>query len=207
MMTTKALLLGAVASIALAGSANAHNWYLGIEGGLSSVEDADAVGTILGFTTSGTLPIDNGWALIGTVGAELAPNWRIEGEIGYRSNETDTGATIEITELSLMVNALFDIELSPNMDLTLGGGIGYDETTFDIGGAAEASDSGFAWQGIAGMSWAVGSQTDLTFTYRYFNTEGPSLSAGAGIASVDFDDFTKHSLTVGLRFKMSPDKE
>lgn len=206
-MTTRVLLLGAVASLALAGSASAHNWYIGIEGGVSSVEDADAVGTILGFATSGTLPIDSGWALIGTVGHELSPNWRIEGELGYRSNETDTGGTIEITELSLMVNALYDIELSPNLDLTLGGGIGYDETTFDIGGAGEASDSGFAWQGIAGMSWAVGKQTDLTFTYRYFNVEGPSLSAGAGIASVDFDDFTKHSLTVGLRFKMGGDAE
>lgn len=202
MMTTRALLLGAVASLAFAGSASAHDWYIGIEGGVNSVEDADAVGTILGFATSGTLPIDSGWALIGTVGHELSPDWRIEGEIGYRSNETDTGATIEITELSLMVNALYDISLSPNLDLTLGGGIGYDETTFDIGGAAEASDSGFAWQGIVGMSWAMGSDTDLTFTYRYFNVEGPSLSAGAGVASVDFDDLTKHSLTVGLRFKM-----
>jgi OmpA-OmpF porin, OOP family len=203
MMTTKALLLGAVASLAFAGSASAHGWYLGIEGGVSSVEDADAVGTILGFATSGTLPIDNGWALIGTVGHELSPNWRIEGEIGYRSNETDTGGTIEITELSFMVNALFDIELSPSMDLTLGGGIGYDETTFDIGGAAEASDSGFAWQGIVGMGWAISPNTDLTLTYRYMNVTGPELSAGAGIATVEFDDLTKHSLTVGVRFNMA----
>jgi opacity protein-like surface antigen len=141
--------------------------------------------------------------LIGTVGHELSPNWRIEGEIGYRSNETDTGGTIEITELSFMVNALFDIELSPSMDLSLGGGIGYDETTFDIGGVAEASDSGFAWQGIVGMSWAVSPNTDLTFTYRYMNVSGPELSAGAGIATVEFDDLTKHSLTVGVRFNMA----
>jgi opacity protein-like surface antigen len=202
-MTTKALLLGAVASIALAGTAQAHGgWYVGIEGGISSVEDADAVGTILGFATTGTLPIDSGWALMGTVGHELSPNWRIEGELGYRSNETDTGGTIEVTELSLMVNALFDIELGSAMDLSLGAGIGYDETTFDVGGVAEASDRGFAWQGIAGLSWAISPHTDLTCTYRYMNVAGPELSAGAGIATVDFDDLTKHSLTVGLRFNM-----
>jgi opacity protein-like surface antigen len=200
-MKTKTLLLGAVASIAFAGTAHAAGWYIGVEAGISSTEDMDAVGTIGGLPTSGSLPVDSGWALLGTVGHELGPHWRLEGEVGYRSNETDTGGYIEISELSLMVNVLYDIPVSPSMDFSLGLGAGYDQTTFEFGGA-EVDDSDFAWQGILGFDWALGPQTDLTLRYRYFNAGGASLSAGAGIASVDFDDVTKHTLTAGIRFKM-----
>jgi len=94
------------------------------------------------------------------------------------------------------------MSISPNMGLSLGLGAGYDQTTFDFGGLAEADDSDFAWQGIVGMNWALGESTDMTITYRYFNVGGPSLTAGAGIATIDFDDITKHTVTVGLRFKM-----
>lgn len=201
-MKTKTLLLGAVASIALAGTAEAHGWYIGVETGGNWVEDVDAVGTVLGAPITGSSSLDSGWALIGTVGHSLGGNWRIEGELGYRSNETDTGGYVEVTELSFMLNVLHDIALSPSLDLSLGAGIGYDETTFDFGGLAEESDGDFAYQGIVGLNWAVGSMTDLTFTYRYFTVGGPEISLGAGVATAAFDDITKHTLSVGLRFRM-----
>lgn len=206
-MNTKILLMGAVASIALVGTAQAHSWYVGLETGANIVEDVDAVGTISGPpVVTGVFTMDSGWSLIGTVGHEFSKDWRVEGELGYRENATDSGGTIEVTQLSLMVNVLYDISISPSADFSLGFGAGYDQTTFSIGNA-EADDSDFAWQGIIGANWAVGSSTDLTITYRYTNVSGPSLSAGAGIASIEFDDVTQHTISVGLRFKMDDDGE
>ena len=193
--------MGAVASIALATTASAHDWYIGIEGGGNWMDDVDAVGTLGGVPGSGTFAGDSGWALIGTVGHEFGGNWRIEGEVGYRKNSTDTSGYIDISELSVMVNALYDIHCSPSMSLTLGAGVGYDQTTFEVGGV-EADDSDIAWQGILGWNYAIGKETDLSITYRYFNHGGSSFSAGAGIASIDFDDVTDHSVTIGLRFHM-----
>ncbi len=198
--------MGAVASIALAGAAHAGGWYISAETGANLMDDVDAVGTLGGVPGSGTFTTDSGWALFGTVGHEFAKGWSLEGELGYRENSTDSGGYIDITEQSLMVNVIYDISVSPSLDLELGLGGGYDQTTFEVGGA-EGDDSGFAWQGIVGANWALGSSTDLTFRYRYFNAAGPSLSAGAGVATIDFDDLTKHSLTVGLRFKMGDDAE
>lgn len=59
-MRTRAALLGAVASIALAGTANAGHfkgWYVGVEAGANWIEDADAtiaidLGTEFGTATT-----------------------------------------------------------------------------------------------------------------------------------------------------------
>ena len=218
-MNTKALLLGAVASIALAGSANAshfHGWYVGLEAGANWIDDVDAV--VVGdpappgpplTTTTGTIDVDTGWAVLATTGYAFN-SWRLEGELGYRSNETTSG-TVDVTEWSLMLNALYDIQLSPSLDLTLGAGIGYDHATLDLGGVLDASDGNFAYQGIAGLSWAVGSRTDLTLTYRYFNVQEPQFDFDIppplpGTLSFVLDDVTKHTVTIGLRYDLYPDE-
>ena len=76
-MNTKALLLGAVASIAFAGSANAghfNGWYVGLEAGANWIDDADAVGVADPappgppfLTASGTESFDSGWAVLATL--------------------------------------------------------------------------------------------------------------------------------------------
>ena len=45
------------------------------------------------------------------------------------------------------------------------------------------TDGNFAYQGIAGLSWAMGHRTDLTLTYRYLNVDSPSFS----LAGLPFD--------------------
>lgn len=76
-MKTRTLFLGAVASIALAGTANAGHfkgWYIGVEAGANWIEDADAnilidLGTELGTTTTNAeLEFETGWAALATVG-------------------------------------------------------------------------------------------------------------------------------------------
>lgn len=215
-MKTKTLLLGAVASIALAGTANAghfHGWYVGLEGGANWIDDIDAVvivdpappGPPL-TTGSTTFDVDAGWAVLATLGYSF-DRWRLEAELGYRDNETSAG-TAEITEWSLMLNALYDIRLSPSLDLTLGVGAGYDRATVDLGGVLDDTDGNFAYQGIAGLSWAVGSRTDLTLTYRYLNVQEPEFEFSPPGVDLTFvlDDVTKHTLTIGLRYDLYPDE-
>jgi OmpA-OmpF porin, OOP family len=210
-MKTRTLLLGAVALAALTSPAYAgQNWYVGIESGANWISDVDAVGVfdppgITITTLTGTIETDSGWAILATTGFSIGERWRLEGELGYRENMT-TSDYIEVAEWSLMLNVLHDIPLSPNLDLTLGAGIGYDFATLDFFGILDDTDSNFAYQGIAGLSFGLSSTADLTLTYRYLGVQGPSFSVSAGgySASADLDDVSKHALTVGIRFNLSP---
>src|SRR5262245_26795554 len=112
-MTSRAVLLGAVASIAMANAANAGHfkgWYVGLEAGANWIGQADSSAKFHtseggSITTTGTIDFDDGWAVFATVGHAFSDYWRIEGEVGYRNNETASGFA-EVTELSFMVNAL-----------------------------------------------------------------------------------------------------
>jgi OmpA-OmpF porin, OOP family len=213
-MKIRALLMSAVASVALAGTANAghfNGWYIGVEAGANWIDDADAIVTFetIEEEVAGpeTFDFDTGWAVFATVGHAFASHWRLEGELGYRSNEITLGAA-EVTEWSLMLNALYDIDLSPRLSLSLGAGVGYDHATLDLGGEDD-SDGNVAYQGIAGLSYAVGRRTDLTLTYRYLVVEEPAFAFTDPESSLtfDLDNVNKHSVTVGLRYDLHPDEE
>lgn len=215
-MKTRTLLLGAVASIALAGTADAAHfkgWYIGLEAGANWIDDADSVVSIdLGepppATTSGTVEFDTGWAVFATAGYAFDSNWRIEGELGYRANETTSG-TAEVNEWSFMLNALYDFELSPSMTFSLGAGAGYDHATLELPAGLEDSQGNFAYQGIAGLNYALSKRLDLTLTYRYLVVDDPEFDFTAGATTIGFDieNIHKHSVTLGLRYDLAPDEE
>ena len=148
-MTTRSILLSATAALALCGTAQAghHNgWYIGIEGGANWIDDTDAVvtadpaGPTLPTIATATFEADTGWAVLGTVGYAFANNWRLEAELGYRDNETSAGTDSD-SEWSLMVNALYDINLTPKLDLSLGAGVGYDVAKLDLGGVVDDTEA------------------------------------------------------------------
>jgi len=216
-MKTRTLFLGAVASIALASTANAGHfkgWYIGAEAGANWIEDADAdvvvdLGTEIGPISGATeFEFDAGWAVFATMGYAFDSNWRVEGELGYRSNETTSG-TAEVNEWSVMLNALYDLELSPSMTLSLGAGAGYDHAELNLPGGFEDSDGNFAYQGIAGLNYGLSKRLDLTLTYRYLIVTDPEFDLSVPPVSIgfDIDSVRKHSLTVGLRYDLAPDEE
>lgn len=215
-MKTRTLLLGAVASIALTGTANAGHfkgWYIGVEAGANWIDDADAnilidLGTEIGTTTTNAeLEFETGWAALATVGYAFENSWRLEGELGYRANDFSLGSA-EVTEWSFMFNALYDFDLSPSMTFSLGGGVGYDDATVKLPGF-EDSEGNFAYQGIAGLNYALGKRTDLTLTYRYLIIDDPEFDFSAPPISIGYDieSVRKHSLTIGLRYDLAPDEE
>lgn len=203
-MKTRVLLLGAAAMLAL-GTANAghhHGWYVGIEGGANWIDDVDGALFSGPVSVPFTAEFDTGWAVLGTVGYSFHNNWRLELEGGYRSNGIG-GSPSDLNEWSIMANAIYDIPLSSKWDLSLGAGAGYDHATLD--GVGNLDDGNFAYQGIAGLSYAIGRQTDLTLTYRYLHISEPEFDTLGGLFGFRFDDVSKHTVTIGLRFDLSPD--
>ncbi len=215
-MLTRSLLLGATASLALALSAHADNgnyqgWYAGLEGGAAWVQDADLVEHLTGGTRfHGTIDLDTGWAVLATVGLEY-DRWRFEGELGYRRNDINSitfhtgfsSANInDFDQLTLMGNMLYDVPLGRDLSLSLGAGVGVDRLSFDWPGfgahGIKDSDWQFAWQLIAGLSYAFDDTYEGFVNYRFLQTEGPSFE-DHGVRE-DFDNVDTHTASIGLRY-------
>jgi OmpA-OmpF porin, OOP family len=216
-MNTKSLLIGTAAAIALTGTANAaqiNGWYLGLDAGAGWIEDVD-VGVVVdpdppGLPTSlsTTLQFDTGWAVLASVGYGFGSGLRTEFETGYRHNELNNALTADFEEWSAMVNVLYDIPLTNGFALTLGGGAGGDFAQFNIPiGGFDDEEWNFAYQGIAGLSFELTNNLDLTLNYRYLRVvdlelDGRSSFPSPRSVSYDFDDVVKHTATVGLRFAL-----
>src|SRR6185295_2685473 len=111
-------------------------------------------------------------------------------------------------ELSLMANVNYDIHLTDRLMFSLGAGAGMDKVKIDFNTPVTKVDSWeFAYQGIAGLSYAIGSRTDLTLTYRYLHVDAPDLDIGPfnGHPFTDTEDLEKQTVTIGLRFDLTPD--
>ena len=214
-MGTRALLLGAVATIALSGSAQAAGWYFGADIGANIAADNqfDFGGNVGGVITdfNNAAEYDTGWALTGSVGWASPSGWRFEGEAGYRANDMDLFSSAgalslfrsgDMTQFTVMANVLHDFPIGPTLSFSLGAGIGADFINIDDG-VIDESDTTFAWQLIGGLNWAVAANTDLTFTYRYLSAGGPEVT-GPHLAHTDiesFDSMDNHTLSIGFRFR------
>ena len=192
----------ALASTALASPAFARDdaWYVGIEGGASIVEDQDF--DIAGGSKNGKADFNNAIDIDGIVGYDFG-SFRLEAEIGYKRAEltqwqsttttpggvtaaprpagTFSDASGRSTNLSFMLNGLVDFGDDEGMGGYIGGGAGVAQTktayTLDAtgGGFLDDSDTGFAWQAIAGVRTAISSNVDLGLKYRFFNQSGINL--------------------------------
>lgn len=200
---------------------------------------AGADGTFFGASRART-DLDTGWTVLATVGYGFGGGFRAEFEAGYRDNDGGgnlsfrtptplatpfTGLTtvtapyaVDLTEVTLMANVLYDISFGDRMSLSLGGGVGADQLDYDVsafGLSAGDTEWKFAWQLIAGLNYRVGSQTALYVNYRYLQVENVNNQFFPDVAVFgdSFQDATlitdenivKHAVTLGLRFDLAPD--
>jgi OmpA-OmpF porin, OOP family len=104
---------------------------------------------------------------------------------------------------------LYDIPLTDRMMVSVGAGAGAVHTEFDDGVLDQDEDTAFAYQGIAGLSYALSPRTDLTMNYRYLRSDALEFQ-GRHAGHTDFydtDDAENHTVTIGLRFDLHPDQE
>ncbi|WP_336814581.1 outer membrane protein [Bosea sp. MMO-172] len=198
------------------------------------------------------LSTDAGFSGVASVGWAFGNGLRIEAEYGHRTNKVDSFVTTygfpvthdirsgSITSDSAMVNLLYDIGATMGwpVHLTVGGGIGYarlnynnvavrarDGTTGYQTVRLDDDSSGFAWQGIVGLSYPIPSIPGLSLTadYRYFGTtsrgvrgsivQGAITAAGVVGATVATgtsrarSDYSNHSVMVGLRYSFGQGRQ
>ena len=207
-MISRSALLGAAALALTAGSASAKGWYIGLEAGANWVADneVDVKTSPGGFTSQTTARFDNGWAIIATVGYSLQ-NWRVETELAWRSNDKDRFTILPIStgdldELTGMFNLTYAIPIAENLNVSLGGGAGFDYANLDIS-LVDDSDLNFAYQGIVSLDYALSPTMELTLAYRYLRVSESRFEEDTGIF-LDFDDLQKHALTIGVRYTFAP---
>lgn len=209
-MALRTILLGATAVLGLASAAHARGWYVGLEAGANSIPDTPAAyrENPPPFTAFPEGRFDTGWALIATVGYAMQ-HWRIEGELAWRSNDKERFvflvSTGDVDQLTAMYNMTYELPLSQDLGIALGGGAGLAYAMLAIPDIDD-TDLNFAYQGIVQINYTLSPSTELSLGYRYLRVLDPEFAdATAGVTyAATFDDFSNHALTLGVRFTFAP---
>ncbi len=195
----KVALVLALASTAIAAPAMARDgqWYVGVEGGLLIAEDTNLDITTAMTTVEDAVKIDYetpGYDFDGIVGYDFGI-FRAEAEVAYKgvqqqglqvgapgipadgpNNGLATGVfdtNGQTDALSFMVNGMFDFGDDDGLQGFVGGGVGVARvevtSTFAAPSWLDDSDTGLAWQALAGVRAPITDSIDVGLKYRYFN--------------------------------------
>jgi OOP family OmpA-OmpF porin len=150
-----------------------------------------------------------GLGLLGALGMRFENGFRVEFEVGYRYEDTKKAAGIHTdgntSLLNFGPNVLYDIRtgsrLTPYVGLGVGGAdIGYHTTL--PGNSIDNTGLSFAYQGIAGVAYALSDRLQVTADYRYIRALPASVPLASG-GSVDAN-YHAHTVMVGLRWLFYP---
>ncbi len=217
----------AMASSALATPAMARDgqWYIEGDGGVMLVEDQNI--DVTTFADNAKANYDTGYDFGGIVGHDFGA-FRLEAEASYRSAEledvaagsqglvlnpiaggfsrfTNTLPALgEASALSFMVNGLFDFGSDDGLQGFAGGGVGVARVDMDGRvntngpGVWSDSDTGFAWQLLAGVRAPLSDSWDVGLKYRYFNV--PDVAIVDPLGRALNTDFNSHSLLGSITY-------
>ena len=189
--------------------ASGDGFYATAKGGLSVLRGSALDGTGLNFTVEN----DSGWAGMLGFGYRYPSGLRGELELGYRQGDVDSIAGVNASGrselLSVMANALFDIDIDAPVTPFVGLGLGaarIDAEGFSPVGASRVddSDTAFAFQIMGGLAYRLSERVSVTLGYRYFLMPDVDYAADSGTR---FDtSYRSHDLLVGLRFSFGSPK-
>ena len=201
-----------MASTAFASPALAKDdtWYVELNAGGMIVEDID---NLSGSNEVGTLDTKIGYDVGGIVGYDFGP-FRLEAEASFRRAEekgyVDNNVSLDNSQvgggaeaLSFMINGLVDFGPDDGLQGFVGGGAGVGRVKVGVLTAFPSidivdSDTGFAWQALAGVRAPINDNVDIGLKYRFYNQFGNDLVAFDGRdARVGF---RSHSLMATLAY-------
>lgn len=165
--------------------------------------------------------LDDGYMGIAAVGGRIGP-FRAEVEGSYRRASVGSASGFGLRALGSghvsALSAMGNLYLEPSFGLGsvrpyFGGGAGVSRfRARDVGaiglpvpgpqtsiGSLSGSKTGFAYQGMAGLSGPVSDRLIASFGYRYFATPGVNLDAPL-VGRVHVRGLKAHGLEAGLRF-------
>lgn len=213
----RAVALGALTSVLAAVSeTHADDWYAEVHAGFNSLGSTSVL--VSGSDAQdglGDLDTDNGWGFGGAVGRGLGENWRIEGEIAYRTNDYSAlslpgGGEVtdgDYSSLALAASVYYDFGAdSATWRPYLGAGLTWlQEVDIDLqNGPVENSFSGdgFGWQVMAGVAWQFSERWVLDLEARYLDAGRIAMDAEqpepAGRIEADYSLF---GVSAALRYR------
>lgn len=164
--------------------------------------------------------LDDGYVVLAAVGGRVGP-FRGEVEGSYRRSSVDSatgfGLRAEGTGRVSALSGMGNLYLEPSFGLGsvrpyLGGGVGVSRfRARDVGavglpvggpqtsiGTVSGSKTGFAYQGMAGLSGPVNNRLIASFGYRYFATPGVNVDAPL-VGRIRVRGLRTHGIEAGLR--------
>jgi outer membrane protein OmpA-like peptidoglycan-associated protein len=150
---------------------------------------------------------DIGWMGALSGGYAWRSGLRLELEFGYRENGVDSVAGVaangDTKMLTGMVNAIYGFPAFGSLVPYVGVGVGAGRLKLDsirpLGATSvDDSDIGVAFQGIAGVEYALSDNLGLGLSYRYMYAPSFDFTAanGAGVST----DYRSHAVMVALRW-------
>jgi outer membrane protein OmpA-like peptidoglycan-associated protein len=204
--TTKSALMFAAALIAMpvaqASAETIPGWYAGLGAGLNFERNGDAE------STNGTKTFhyrDADLDLAGSAGYAWSNGLRVEGEAFHSNSVLKNGVDGSLDNTDLFVNALYDFNYL-NWPVTpyvgVGVGVGFPGANnigpTNTGGRMDDSDVQLAYQGIAGVSYAIDKQWAVTADYRYIATLDPKF--GDSVSGDTKIENSSHNVLIGVRY-------
>ncbi|WP_296716304.1 OmpA family protein [Erythrobacter sp.] len=205
MKKTAFLLVSAAAIIAAPAQARDGQVYAGINGGIVFEDQADVESEPFRGTppeNEARINTGTGWEAGAVLGYDFGM-FRLEGEGNFRNQDHDTliitssnntsglvagnrfGPGSTQKTYSGMLNALVDIGDDDGFQVFAGGGAGiaivdFELSTPETGMLADDTDTTFAYQGLAGVRYAVTENIDLGVKYRYFRADNVNVDGFGG---------------------------
>jgi len=209
--------------------------YVSLGGGANFLQDEKPTSPgVPGLPSLGKLGFNTGVVGSAALGYGFGNGFRVEAEGNWRQNDLSRydgtapdAATGKQRNVGGLANVIFDMDVGANWIYPyFGAGAGYAQTRWrgvaaeqaidtyvPTGFAAEGSKSGFAYQGLFGVSLPVAYVPGLSVTaeYRFYAVTGaPTFPAyayeGLAVASTRIGPHTdfNHSLMAGLRYELFP---
>jgi OmpA-OmpF porin, OOP family len=198
-------------------------WYGSLQGGPSLFQNQDHRVVTAGVPATSIAVTTNaktGFNVAGELGYDFGM-FRTGFELGYQraglgdvnnfagiaavgTNGLNTGNAGNLSALSFMLNGLFDFGASDSWTGSVGGGVGiaqYKASKFVTGTRAaflDDSDTGFAWQILAGVRKAISDNVDLNLGYKYFNI--PKINTVTTFGAPLRTKLATHSLMLGFTY-------
>jgi len=153
------------------------SWYIGVDAGVLLVEDQNMTFSAVpaGGRAAPSIDYHKGYDVDANIGYDFG-GFRLEAEAAYKRAKIDldkTGFGGAASALSFMLNGLLDFGPDDGLQGFVGGGVGVSrgKVASDI---VNDSDTGFAWQALAGVRYPVTNNVDVSLKYRRPPTCQPS---------------------------------